>query len=70
MYKFCRKIILYATITLSRKHLLSKLRAFHFRRSNDVTDTVLYRLLGYEPANLTVHPPKKKTVEGGFIFFV
>ena len=25
--------------------------------------------LGYEPANLTVHPPPK-TVEGGFIFFV
>ena len=25
--------------------------------------------VGYEPANLTVHPPPK-TVEGGFIFFV
>ena len=24
-------------------------------------------ILGYEPADLTVHPPR--TVEGGFIFF-
>ena len=26
-------------------------------------------LLGYEPADLTVHPPPR-TAEGGFIFFV
>ena len=27
-------------------------------------------LIGYEPADLTVHPPpQKKTIEGGFIFF-
>ena len=25
-------------------------------------------LIGYEPADLTVHPPLK-TIEGGFIFF-
>ena len=25
--------------------------------------------LGYEPADLTVHPPPHKTIEGGFIFF-
>ena len=25
-------------------------------------------ILGYEPADLTVHPPR--TAEGGFIFFV
>ena len=32
---------------------------------------ILYRQsqIGYEPADLTVHPPPK-TVEGGFIFFV
>ena len=26
--------------------------------------------LGYEPADLTVHPPPPRTTEGGFIFFV
>ena len=26
-------------------------------------------MVGYEPADLTVHPPPK-TIEGGFIFFV
>ena len=31
--------------------------------------TLLYSIIGYEPADLTVHPPPK-TVEGGFIFFV
>ena len=25
--------------------------------------------IGYEPADLNVHPPKKKTIEGGLIFF-
>ena len=25
-------------------------------------------LLGYEPADLTVHPPPPRTAEGGFIF--
>ena len=25
-------------------------------------------LLGYEPADLTVHPPPPKTIEGGVIF--
>ena len=28
----------------------------------------MHTIIGYEPANLTVHPPQ--TVEGGFIFFV
>ena len=27
-------------------------------------------LLGYEPADLTVHPPPPRMIEGGFIFFV
>ena len=26
--------------------------------------------IGYEPADLTVHPPPPRTAEGGFIFFV
>ena len=26
-------------------------------------------IIGYEPAGLTMHPPPKKTIEGGFIFF-
>ena len=28
-----------------------------------------HKLLGYEPADLTVHPPPRM-IEGGFIFFV
>ena len=27
-------------------------------------------IIGYEPADLTVHPPPPRTAEGGFIFFV
>ena len=27
-------------------------------------------LVGYEPADLTVHPPPPRTAEGGLIFFV
>ena len=27
------------------------------------------RHIGYEPAGLTMHPPQKKTIEGGFILF-
>ena len=26
-------------------------------------------LIGYEPADLTVHPPPPKTIEGGLILF-
>ena len=26
--------------------------------------------IGYEPADLTVHPPPPRMIEGGFIFFV
>ena len=28
------------------------------------------KLIGYEPAGLTVHPPPPRMIEGGFIFFV
>ena len=28
----------------------------------------IYVPIGYEPADLTVHPPPPKTIEGGFIF--
>ena len=31
---------------------------------------LLHWEIGYEPADLTVHPPPPKTMEGGFIFFV
>ena len=27
-------------------------------------------IIGYEPADLTVHPPPPRMIEGGFIFFV
>ena len=26
-------------------------------------------IIGYEPGDLTVHPPPPKSIEGGFIFF-
>ena len=29
-----------------------------------------YKHIGYEPADLTVHPPPPRTAEGRFIFFV
>ena len=31
---------------------------------------MILSVLGYEPADLTVHPPPPRTAEGGFIFFV
>ena len=30
---------------------------------------LLATLLGYEPADLTVHPPPPRMIEGGLIFF-
>ena len=40
------------------------------RYSYVVTKVLLYTLtIGYEPADLTVHPPPRM-IEGGFIFFV
>ena len=29
---------------------------------------IMYMYIGYEPADLTVHPPPSQTIEGGFIF--
>ena len=36
----------------------------------DLCKILLVSVLGYEPADLTVHPPPPRTAEGGFIFFV
>ena len=36
----------------------------NFRTQNFIQ----HNIIGYEPADLTVHPPPK-TIEGGFIFF-
>ena len=38
-----------------------------FYAVNDIRQ-VSVLTIGYEPADLTVHPPPK-TIEGGFIFF-
>ena len=44
-------------------HLLSINFALRF------VDTDIFTI-GYEPADLTVHPPPPRTAEGGLIFFV
>ena len=53
---------------------------YNFRNRLETSDNVIIRgiylshitfqsgILGYEPADLTVHPPPK-TIEGGLIFF-
>ena len=33
------------------------------------TRKLIELLIGYEPADLTVHPPPPQTIEAGFIFF-
>ena len=35
-----------------------------------LSNATLCTIIGYEPADLTVHPPPPRTAEGGFIFFV
>ena len=32
-------------------------------------DMLLTFMIGYEPADFTVHPPPPRTADGGFIFF-
>ena len=38
-----------------------------FEAMSNIRTFVLYLLIGYEPADLTVHPPPRM-IEGGFIF--
>ena len=41
----------------------------HYQLLTITNNRINHSLLGYEPANLTVHPPPQKTIEGGLIFF-
>ena len=38
--------------------------------SNNEVKDIGFILIGYEPADLTVHPPPPRMIESGFIFFV
>ena len=38
-------------------------------KSSLIKAQVTTSIIGYEPADLTVHPPPPRTAEGGFIFF-
>ena len=58
------KTTLRKTITAAKKLYYTNLFARH---KND-HKKMLAIILGYEPADLTMHPPPK-TIEGGFIFF-
>ena len=40
------------------------------RSVNNRVIVIVAQAIGYEPADLTVHPPPPRTAEGGFIFFV
>ena len=40
------------------------------RHSKLRNEDLEHKHVGYEPADLTVHPPPPRTAEGGFIFFV
>ena len=52
--------------SLSHDIVLNKLTYYGVK--NSANDLLSSYLLGYEPADLTVHPPR--TAEGVFIFFV
>ena len=47
----------------------TKSQLLYFSKVN-IIDNVQSVLIGYEPADLTVHHPPPRTAEGGFIFFV
>ena len=39
-------------------------------KQNKTMPYMHYKLIGYEPAGLTVHPPPPRMIESGFIIFV
>ena len=50
------------------KHIYVPLSDYGNIISNLIIVILIPSIVGYEPADLTVHPPPK-TIEGGFIFF-
>ena len=71
----CDHFIIYALSSLPRVsnqyNYIDKLlyAVFIIITEHDYNKTVDQYHIGYEPADLTVHPPPR-TAEGGFIFFV
>ena len=54
----------YRNAIVHEKHDIVIVNEYHQNNNKMGSD---YRVIGYEPADLTVHPPPK-AVEGGFIF--
>ena len=68
LFAFRHKFTLFSSQFISRStSLLSKLST---KLYNVVSSAYIIQFIGYEPADLTVHPPPPRTAEGGFIFFV
>ena len=58
-------------VVIVRRRLVETLYARQYSTNFSVYyDSVDPTVIGYEPADLTVHPPPPRTAEGGFIFFV